>query len=55
MDGVFAHNGVNMKNAYSTLMAALLSGKNVQIDALPDCSVQDVIELDLWRGTVGMF
>jgi hypothetical protein len=55
MDGVFAHNGVNMKNAYSTLMAALLSGKNVQIDALPNCSVQDVIELDLWRGTVGMF
>jgi hypothetical protein len=55
MDDIFAHNGVNMKNAYSTLMAALLSGKNVQIDALPNCSVQDAIELDLWRGTVGLY
>jgi hypothetical protein len=54
MDGIFAHNGVNMKNAYSTLLGALLSSKDVLIYGLPNCSTRDVIPLDLWNGTVGL-
>jgi hypothetical protein len=55
MEGIYAHNSVNMKNAYSTLMSALLSGINVQIDGLPDCNTTDVIFMDLWNGQVGIF
>jgi hypothetical protein len=55
MDDIYAHNSVNMRNAYSTLMAALLSGKNVQIGGLSDCSMTDVIDMDLWTGDVGLF
>ena len=54
MDGVFAHNGVNMRNAYSTLLSALLSGNSVQIDGLPNCNTTSTISLDLWVGTVGV-
>jgi hypothetical protein len=38
-------NSLNMKNAHSTLLAALLSGKNVQIDGFPSCSQGAVMEL----------
>jgi hypothetical protein len=55
MEDIYAHNGVNMKNAYSTLMAALLADKSVQIDGLPHCSTTDVINMDLWTGHVGLF
>jgi hypothetical protein len=55
MDGEFAHNSVNMRNAYSTLMAALLSGKDIQIDGLPNCSTESAIHIDLWASQVGMF
>lgn len=54
MDGIFAHNGVNMKNAYSTLLAAILTGKDVLIWGLPNCSTSDAIFMDLWSGTVGL-
>jgi hypothetical protein len=54
-DGIFAHNSVNMKNAYSTLMIALLSDKNVQIDGLPHCSTTEAIFMDLWNSNVGLF
>jgi hypothetical protein len=55
MDNIFTHNSVNMRNAYSTLMSALLSGKDVQIDGLPNCSTTNVIDMDLWTGQVGLF
>jgi len=58
VDGAFAHNGVNMKNAYSTLLAALLSGKGVEIqDGFPYCipNERNEIFMDLWRGSVSLF
>ncbi len=55
MDGAYAHNGVNMKNAYSTLMTALVSGKNVQIDALSTCSNAAAINLNLWSAQIGIY
>ena len=32
MDGEFAHNSANLRNAYNTLLVAFLTDKNVQID-----------------------
>jgi hypothetical protein len=55
MDGIYAHNSVNMKNAYSTLMIALLSDKDVQIDGLPHCSTTEAIFMDLWNSNVGLY
>ena len=40
----WAHRGVNMRNAYSTLLAALLSGRPVEIQTL-DCSDHSYIDL----------
>src|SRR2546428_5343683 len=38
LDGSSAElHSLNMKNAYSTLLAALLSGKTVEIQGLPNC------------------
>ena len=54
-DGLLSHNGINMRNAYSTLMAAMLSGKSVQIDLIPNCSTTNVIFVDLWAAQIGMF
>jgi hypothetical protein len=54
MDGIFAHNSVNMRNAYSTLLSALLSGNSVVIDELPNCSTTSAIPLALWVGRVGL-
>ena len=51
----YPHNGVNMKNAYSTLVSAFLAGKNVQIDGLPNCSTISEIHLNLWVGAVSVF
>jgi hypothetical protein len=55
MEDIYAHNSANMRNAYSTLMAALLADKSVQIDGLPHCNAAEVISMDLWTGTVGLF
>ena len=51
-EDIYAHNSVNMRNAYSTLMAALLADKIVQIDGLPQCTDGT---MDLWTGQVGLF
>jgi hypothetical protein len=40
-------NSLNMKNAYSTLLAALLSGKTVEIQGLPNCSPNERGEIFL--------
>lgn len=53
MDGQFAHNSVNFRNAFSLLMAAFLSGKMVQIDGPLNCNTSNTI--DLWSSTVGMY
>ncbi len=54
-DGIYAHNGVNMKNAYGTLLAAMLSGKSVQIDGISTCNTASTATLSLWAGNVGMY
>jgi hypothetical protein len=50
-------NSLNMKNAYSTLLTALLSGKTVQIDGVRSCSrnVNGEVFLDLPNGNVSVF
>jgi hypothetical protein len=55
VEDIYVHNSANMRNAYSTLMAALLADKSVQIDGLPHCNPAEVISMDLWTGTVGLF
>lgn len=45
----------NMKNAYSTLLAALLTGKSIQIDGIPSCSTTEPIPMELPNGNVGLF
>jgi hypothetical protein len=40
-------NSLNMKNAYSTLLTALLSGKSVQIDGVVSCSPNAAGEVTL--------
>jgi hypothetical protein len=49
-------NRLYMKNAYSTLLTALLSGKSVQIDGLVDCSpnTRGEVSLDLPNGNVSI-
>jgi hypothetical protein len=54
MDGAFAHNATNARNAYSTLLAASLAGKTVQIDGMANCSTTVPIDLPLWTGNVGL-
>lgn len=53
MDGQFAHNSANFRNAFSLLMAAFLSGKSVQIDGVPNCNAGNTISL--WSSQVGMY
>jgi hypothetical protein len=54
MDGIYAHNSANVRNAYSTLLSALLYCNDVQIDGLPNCSSTQSIPLNLWTGSVGL-
>jgi hypothetical protein len=56
MDGAFVHNTVNTRNAYSTLIAAYLSGKNVQIDATTiTCSSTATQFINLWASSIAIF
>ena len=55
MEDIYAHNSANMRNAYSTLMAALLADKSVQIDGLPNCSTTRTISMDLWTAKSACF
>ncbi len=54
MDGAFAHNATNARNAYSTLLAASLAGKAVQIDGIANCSTTAAIDMALWAGFIGL-
>lgn len=51
MDGAYAHNMANVRNAFSVVLAAFLSGKTVQVD-LPTC---ETVTIDLWSSTIGIF
>lgn len=48
---------VNMKNAYSTLLTALISGRPVEIDGIDSCSpnTRHELTLDLPNGDVSLF
>jgi hypothetical protein len=48
---------VNMKNAYSTLLTALLSGKPVEIDGIDSCdpNTRHELTLTLPNGDVSLF
>jgi hypothetical protein len=50
-------NSLNMKNAYSTLLTALLSGKTVEISGIASCSptADNALQLDLANGYVVLF
>jgi hypothetical protein len=47
-------NSLNMKNAYSTMLAALLSGKTIELSGLSGCAatIQGPVTLDLTTGSV---
>jgi hypothetical protein len=55
MDGQFAHNSANLKNAYSTLIVALATASNVQIDNVPSCDASVVQTIDLWASQIGIY
>ena len=54
-DGTYNHNDVATQNAYSTLLAAFLSGRAVQIDGLDQCDPAKAINVHIpWSG-VGIY
>lgn len=55
MDGQYAHNAVNMRNAYSTVLAAMMTGKTIQIDGAPNCTASKVQEINLWNSGIGLY
>ena len=52
MNGKFQHNLANTRNAYSTLMSALITKKKVQIDGAVTC--KDSQNVGLWRIGIGI-
>lgn len=50
-----AHNMANARSAYNTLLAAFLSGKNVQVDGVPSCNASVSQTIDLWTSAIGVF
>lgn len=55
MDGVYAHNSANLKNAFTTVMTAMLSGKIIEVDGAPDCNATQVQTINLWNSQIGLF
>lgn len=55
MDGAYAHNSANFKNAYSTVMASLLSGKTIEVDGAPNCNAGDTQTINLWGAAIGLY
>lgn len=55
MDGAFAHNAANLKNAYSTVMTSLLTGKIIEIDGVPGCDAAQVQTINLWQAAIGLY
>jgi hypothetical protein len=46
MDAAYSHNDAPFRNAYSTMLAAFLAGKTVQIDGVPSCTDVQTIQSD---------
>lgn len=55
MEGAFAHNFANTRNAYSTVMAAFLASKGIQIDGVPSCDASKTQTIPLWKSNIGMW
>jgi hypothetical protein len=57
MDGAVQHNGANFRNAYNTLLSALLAHTvvKVQIDGVPDCDETQVQTFPLERAQIGVY
>ena len=57
MDGAFEHNAPNLRNAYSTLLTALLarSVTGVQIDGVPSCDWTQGQTFPLERAQIGIY
>jgi hypothetical protein len=55
MDGIFAHNSANFRNAYNTVMTAFLSGKNIQVDGVPSCDSSKTQTINLWSSSIGIY
>lgn len=54
MSEPLSHNQANTRSAYSTLLAAFLAGKSVQIDGVPSCSTSDQ-QINLWTSNIGIY
>ena len=54
MDDKFRHNMANFRNAYSTILSALITKMHVQIDGVPSCSNQQTQTIELWKARIGM-
>jgi hypothetical protein len=55
-DGIYSHNNTNTRNAYSTLVAAFLGGKNIQIDSSNiSCSSTAAQTIYLWTSQIGIY
>jgi hypothetical protein len=56
MDGDFQHNSANFRNAYNTVMSALLARTvlSIQLD-VPDCDATRTQEVNLPSGAIGLF
>lgn len=50
-----SHNMANTRSAYSTLLAAFLAGKTVQVDGVPSCNASVDQQINLWTSNIGIF
>lgn len=55
MDGQYAHNLANMRNAFNVVMTAFLSDLLLEIHGAPNCNASVVQEVDLWGASIGVF
>ena len=53
MDGAWAHNSANFRNAFDILMTSFLSNRIVEIVGVPNCNVNNTI--NLWDSWIGIF
>jgi hypothetical protein len=52
-DGLYAHNATNTRNAYTTFLTAMLTGKNIQVDGASNCTASQIV--NLWTAQVGIY
>ncbi len=50
-----SHNMANTRSAYSTLLAAFLAGKTVQVDGVASCNAAVDQQINLWTSNIGIF